>query len=195
MRNSLLVFSLLLVGVPVVVQTQGKHAGEAAKISAEVSFLSPAGTTRTDAQGITYQSGGWSYTEPKIYPQPYWGSFPLYFVGQAMRFQVRLSNTAVKGEKPFRVRVQALNRVLETNGALGMEIGPMKEWIVEDLRPGESSMREFSIDIVPDPNLPSGLDVTKVRILHENQGSADAGLIKEEIAVWCPPALKDSPKR
>lgn len=174
----------------------GAHVGERDKIQAQVSFLSPSGQTTTDASGITYRSGGWSYHESKVYPSRYWGTFPLYFVGQTMSFSVTLSNTAPQGNKPFKVRVEVLNNVLETTGAPGMQLAPPQEWLVQDLRPGQSQTRQFSIYLAPNPALPSGLDVTKVRILHLNEGAdADAGLIKEEIAVWCPPALKDSPRR
>lgn len=174
----------------------GAHAGERGKIQARVSFLTPTGQTVTDGSGITYRAGSWSYHESKVYPSRYWGTFPLYFVGQTMTFSVTLSNTAAQGDKPFKVRVEALNHVLETSGGLGMQLAPPQEWLVQDLRPGQSQTRQFSIYIAPNPALPSGLDVTKVRILHLNEGAnSDAGLIKEELAVWCPPALKDSPGR
>lgn len=173
----------------------GEHRGEAGKIEATVSFLNPYGQTTTDSTGITYRAGGWAYHENKIYPSAYWGTFPLYFVGTTMSFSVSLTNTAANGNKSFRIRVQALNHVLETSGAMGMEIASPKEWIVESLAPGETKTLQGSIYIAPNPNLPSGLDITKIRILHLNEGqNADAGLIKEEVAIWCPPSLQDTPK-
>ena len=193
-KSDFLCRAWILVVVPTTAMGAGRHVGEAGKIQAQVAFLSPSGQTTTDATGITYRVGGWSFHENKVYVPAYWGTFPLYFMGQTMRFAVTLKNTSAKGKKSFKVRIQALNRVLETSGALGMEIAPPQEWIVDALRPGESVTRQFSIFIAPNPNLPSGLDVTKIRILHLNQGSnSNAGLIKEEIAVWCPPDLKTSP--
>ena len=66
----------------------GEHKGEAAKITASVSFLNPYGQTTADSTGITYRVGGWSHHENKIYPSAYWGTFPLYFVGTTMNFSV-----------------------------------------------------------------------------------------------------------
>lgn len=172
----------------------GRHAGEAGKIQAHVSFLNPSGHTTADSSGITYRVGGWSFHENKVYPPAYWGTYPLYFMGHTMRFSVALTNTATQGKKSFKVRIQAINRVLETNGALGMVIAPAQDWTVDSLRPGETRTLQGSIHIPLNRNLPSGLDVTKIRILHLNQGSnPDAGLIKEVIAVWCPPDLKARP--
>lgn len=191
-----MLLSALFLGPAVGASAAGLHVGEASKIEARVEFLAPSGETYTGKTGITYTSGGWSYHEDKVYVPSLWGSFPLYFVGQNMRFKVTLTNHTQKGNKTFKVRVQARNHVLETDGSEGMELAPQKTWIVSDLGPGQSKSQEFSIYIAPDPNLPSGLDVTRIRILHLNEGAnEDAGLIKEATAVWCPPALKDSPTR
>ncbi len=169
----------------------GLHTGEASKIHAEVVFLDPAGQTTTDAKGITYTSGGWSSFEPKIYPAAYRGTYALYFTGTTLRFDVALANTEINGNKSFKVLVLAVNRVLETNGSPGMEISPPQEWTVESLKPGESKTLHGSVYIPYDPDIPSGLDTTKIRILHLNDGeNPDAGLIKEYIAVWCPPPAK-----
>lgn len=184
MRHALAAAVLLF---PLSVRAAGMHQGEEPKIQASVEFLENAGHTVTDHRGTTYIVGWWSFFEPKIYIEKYRGVFPLYFVGQNMRFKVRLSNTAEKGSKPFNVRIEAFNNVLETDGSLGQEIGPMQSWTVKDLRPGQTVTKELSVYIDPRDDLPSGLDMTKVRIRHENQGAADAGLIKESLAVWCPP--------
>lgn len=166
----------------------GVHAGEAPKINASVEFLGNSGHTVTDHRGTTYIVGWWSFFEPKIYIEKFRGVYPLYFVGQNMRFKVTLANTAPKGSKPFNVIIEADNNVLETDGSSGQEIGPRQSWTVKDLRPGQTVVKEFSVYIDPGDDLPSGLDVTKVRIRHDNNGAnPDAALIKESIAVWCPP--------
>ena len=174
----------------------GTHSGEAPKITASVAFKNPAGVTVTDAAGIRYTMNGWTFdSESKVYPQKYWGSFPLYFVGTTMKFTVTVVNTAPSGEKKFKVRVQALNNVLETSGAAGFQLAPPQEWLIQDLRPGETRQFEGSVFIKPDPNLPSGLDLTRIRISHINEGAnVDAALIKEEVAVWCPPPAKEPVK-
>ncbi|MBI4057320.1 MAG: hypothetical protein HY399_07220 [Elusimicrobia bacterium] len=166
----------------------GQHRGESDKIQAQVSFLNPSGQTTTDATGITYVAGSWQSYEPKIYPPNYWGTYPLYFAGSIMNFSVTLTNTADQGNKNLKIRVQALNHVLNTDGTQGSPISSPQEWVVDSLRPGETRTLYNSIYVGSDPNLPSGLDTTKIRILHLNEGNnAEAGLIKEEVAIWCPP--------
>lgn len=187
-----LVVACLFWSVPCGLHAAGDHLGEANKIVAQVAFQSPSGTTVTDAAGIHYTVNGWTFAnEPKVYPAQYWGQFPLYFAGSTMKFIVSLTNTAAVGEKRFKVRIQAFNNVLGQDGSTGQQIAPPQEWSVSDLGPGETRTLEASIFLPLDPNLPSGLDLTKIRISHLNEGAnADAALIKEEIAVWCPPPDK-----
>ncbi len=159
--------------------------GQPDEIQAQISFVAPWGQTTTNPRGTTYQSGPWSFFEPKIYASSYWGIFPLYPVGSTMRFDVYLTNTVTKGNKSFKLRVQGLNRVLETDGSLGMEIAPPQEWVIESLAPGETKILEGSIYIAPNPDLPSGLDDIKIRISHLNEGANEnAGLIKTEMAIY-----------
>ena len=184
--------ALLIMAAAAPASAAGKHKGEAGKIQAHVDFLNPAGKTTTDAGGITYRSGGWSYREPKVYDKKFWGTFPLYFMGQSFQARVTVTNTAAKGSKPFKVIIEALHNVLETDGSTGVEIIPGQSWTIKELRPGQSVTKYISSYIPIDPDIPGGLDVTRVRIRHLNQGqNPDAGLIKESVAVWCPPSLKD----
>ncbi|MBI4061255.1 MAG: hypothetical protein HY403_07475 [Elusimicrobia bacterium] len=167
----------------------GQHVGEADKIEANVVFNGPSGQTTTDASGITYRAPqwNWQFFEPKVYPPEYRGTYPLYFVGQTMSFTVTVKNKTTQGNKSFKIRVKALNHVLETNGSPGMELAAPQEWSVDSLGPGETRTLNGSVYIAPNPNLPSGLDLTRVRIYHLNNGSPEAGFIREDVAVWCPP--------
>jgi hypothetical protein len=188
MYKSFIIAGAVWLAFPLVSFAQGQHLGEADKIQATVTFLSPAGQTTTNASGITYNWGWGSDFETKIYPSNYWGTYPLYFVGTTMKFSVTLTNTAAKGSKKFKIRIKADNNVLETNGSAGPMLAPSQEWIVASLAPGETATLPGSIFIAPDPNLPSGLDLTTISIFHLNEGdNTNAGLIKKEIAVWCPP--------
>lgn len=164
----------------------GMHAGEADKISAEVSFLNPAGRTTAGSQGITYNAGGWSMTEAKFYPPDFFGTYPLYFFGTTMNFNVVLANRTTQGKKSFKVRVEALSHVLETSGAPGQPLAAPQEWVVESLGPGETKTLQGSVALF-DPSVPSGLDITRIRVSHLNEGAEGAALIKEVKAVWCPP--------
>ncbi|MBI4668162.1 MAG: hypothetical protein HY747_03075 [Elusimicrobia bacterium] len=190
MKNILL--SVLVFSGITNIWAAGSHSGEAGKIETSVSFLDSSGYTTTDARGTHYNFYGMTFDEPKVYPSWTYGkNYPLYFIGNTMNFTVTMRNAASKGAKPFKIKVKALNNVLETDGSPGMSLAAPQEWIVEDLRPGESRVLSGSVYIAPDPNLPSGLDITKIRISHLNEGgNEDAGLIKEEIAVWCPPKYK-----
>jgi hypothetical protein len=163
----------------------GAHQGEAAKIATSVQFLDPAGWTTTDATGTTYVFRRTTF-EPKIYPSLYRGTFPGYYYGSTMRFTVSVANTAAMGAKPLRVSVQAVSSVLETDGSLGQQLGDTQEWIIDGLAPGQSTTLAGSVTIVGD-DIPSGLDLTRIRIRHLNNGSADAALIATADAVWCPP--------
>jgi hypothetical protein len=83
--------------------------------------------------------------------------------------------------------VNAQSFVMETSGFAGQRLAAPVDWVVESLAPGERKTLEGDVYIPLDPNLPSGLDVTKVRVYHLNSGAEGAALIKEETAVWCPP--------
>lgn len=164
----------------------GLHAGEADRISAEVSFLNPAGQTTAGPQGVTYNVGSWSLTEAKVYPPEFYGTHPLYFFGTTMRFNVVLINRTSRGQKSLKVRVEALSHVLETSGLPGQSLAAPQEWVVESLGPGEMRTLRGEVALF-DPNVPSGLDITRIRVSHLNEGAEGAALIKEVRAVWCPP--------
>jgi len=165
--------------------------GVAKKLDVAVTFNDPMGFTVTNDQGTFYNFYGFEMFEPKVYLPQHWGTFPLYFVDQNMNFSVAVSNTAAKGKK-FKLRIVASHHALLTDGSSGMALAPDQEFIVDNLVAGESRVINASIYIAPDPNLESGLDITTLRIYHLNNGSSDAGLIKEFQAVWCPPDHEDA---
>ncbi|MEK7382548.1 MAG: hypothetical protein AAB262_04600 [Elusimicrobiota bacterium] len=189
--NALLLLGLFLCW-PIVARAAGRHNGEADKIRATIIFINPYGQTTADGSGTTYNIPQWNwryYDSSLIYAPQCRGTVPLYIVGLPMSFDVTLTNLAPHGDKPFKIRVQALSNVLETSCSAGQSLGS-QEFLVEDLRPGETRTLHYSLNI-NDPNLPSGLDVTKIRILHLNQGNnEDAGVILESSAYWCPPSLR-----
>lgn len=70
-------------------------------------------------------------------------------------------------------------------------IAPGQDWTIPSVAPGETKIVEGTIRIPNDASLPSGLDVTKVRVFHLNNGANNnAGFIKEETATWCPPKYR-----
>lgn len=195
MRELLRGMLVLLLSIAGAAQATGKHIGEQPKIDAQVTFLNPAGETTADATGTLFRAGSWQMRLPIIYPEQYWGTVPLFFLGQVMDFSVTVTNTTKRGQKPFRLRVEAVSRVLHEDGTQGVEIIPTQEWTIDWLEPGESRTLFAKVLLVPRPDLPSGLDLTTIRLFHLNQGEDDdAALIKEVRAVWCPPDAESTPE-
>ncbi len=166
---------------------EGSNA--AAKLAIDVTFLSPAGKTVSDATGLTFITGGGSIHENKVYDSSFWGTYPLYFVGTTMNFDVSLTNLKGKGKcgnKPIKkLEVDANSFVLGLDGSEGAAIGSPSEWKVDELAPGQTVVFEGVVSIGAQP---SGLDVTRVRVYHnKNKKNPQAGLLKEHKAVWCPP--------
>lgn len=187
-----LLFLALGLSFPQSAFAAGAHKGEESKVQAVVTFNHPLGSTTTNASGTFYDFGGYQIFEPKVYPSEYFGTFPLYFVDDFMHYSIAVSNTAPKGGKKFKLKITAVHRVLQTDGSLGMQVSPTQEFIVDDLRPGETRMINASAFIPMQDGLESGLDMTTIRIQHLNNGADDAALIKECTAVWCPPSLEDT---
>ena len=187
--TAFLLLPLMLTGSRLL--AEGLHTGERDKLDVRVEFLDQRGFTTTDISGITYHVYGWEFHEAKIYPPSTYGKeYPLYFMGETMRFKVLLTNTAEKGSKSFKIRVNAVNYVMETTGFGGQVLAPAQDWIVPALGPGETQILQGEIRIPNDPTLPSGLDLTKVRIYHLNNGeNTGAAFIMEETATWCPPRM------
>jgi hypothetical protein len=88
--------------------------------------------------------------------------------------------------KSFQVKVQAISNVLEVDGGIGQQIGEIQEWTVEGLAPGQTQTLAGSLLILGD-NLPSGLDLTRIRVLRLNGDDDADDLIKVSSFVWCPP--------
>jgi hypothetical protein len=165
-------------------------------ITTTVVFLAPDGFSTTDVSGITYNYGGASTFEPKVYPEQFWGTFPLYLPGTTMRFTVFLTNDTAQGKRPYNVKVQAISNVLNetiNGGGLGTEIGTSETWEVTDLLPGQTRTVTGSVVIPGDGSLPSGLDVTRIIISHLNNANDPdeddtvAGFVDLEYCAWCPP--------
>lgn len=227
MRKYIYAFALAALSASALLAHE-KELGKGLKLEFTVTYLDPQGRTVADDQGIHYhhevlsqQSGitpVWVTHESKILPEKYFGSYPLYYSGQTMRYQIRLSNTGNRSLK--RITVVAIQEYLNASGEVGVRIGPdaVRDWFVPRLKKGESVTLEGSILI---PVLgESGLDQTHIQVfksrkntddndngpaegqdeserqesIHHNHGhdenKADR-LIFEEIqaGIWCPPGL------
>ena len=181
-----------LAWVPGFLSAASEHLGEVPKFEAQITFLDPKGFTTTDEQGVHYHFWGYQFDEPKVYPDWTFGQeYPLYFVGTNMNFSVTVKNLSSRGDKKFKIRVEALNNAMEADGSLGAILAPAQEWTIESLDPGDSQTVQGLVYLAPDPNLSNGLNVTKIRVLRINEElNNESELIKEEIAVWCPPKFR-----
>jgi hypothetical protein len=176
----------LTLALPRAAAESGNHTGENADLSTSIVFLAPQLTTITDGFGTSFGIG--SPRDPAfIYPQAFWGSYPGYYIGQTMQFQVTLSNTADHGNKTFKLTVRSQSNAVELDGSDGVAIGAPQEWSIDALAPGQTQVITGSVSITG-ANIPVGLDITRISILHPNQGGdPTAGLIKVQTGVWCPP--------
>jgi hypothetical protein len=182
-----LVFPVLFSVPAIAVQPAG------GTINTTVVALNPAGYSTADALGITYNYGGGSTSEPKIYAPEYWGVFPLFLPGTTMTFRVTVANNTDQGKKPFRLKVHAVSNVLKEaidGGGIGQQIGAPQTWTIIDLRPGESWTIDGSVYVPSDGSIPSGLDLTRVIVSQLNDAGTDEdpkGFEEVEGCAWCPP--------
>jgi len=77
-------------------ETSGSKSFKKKKIEVEIVFFNEKGSTETNENGIFYSFRGITVHEDKVYPEEYWGTFPLYFFGQeagiSINFQTLVGN-------------------------------------------------------------------------------------------------------
>jgi hypothetical protein len=159
--------------------------GEAAKLDVSIQFLAPQLTTIVSDQGTDFV--GVFFDHSLTYPPSLYGSYPGYFIGTTMRFQVTITNTTTNGNKTFKLTVRAASNAINSpDGSDGVAIGTPQEWSVTDLGPGQTQVITGQVDLTGS-DIPIGLDVTRISVFHPNDGAPTAGLIKVQTGVWCPP--------
>jgi hypothetical protein len=169
--------------------TYGKHTGEQKQLDVSIDFQHPSGITTTNADGTYYKYYGYVIYEDKVYPEEYWGDFPLYFVGKTAYIKVRLNNSGPRAKAKIRIKTEAYT--LRTDGSSGI---PLMEPIIQDivLSRGEVRTVDSSFKIDNLPGLESGLDRFIVKVLHMSEGGKGKGnpepsLIMQKEGVFCPP--------
>jgi len=170
----------------------GQHNGELKQLDVSVDFTGNYGLTTTDAQGITYNFWGQSLFENKVYPQQYWGTFPLYFFGLPVLADVTVTNLGPRNS--FRLRVTGQAYALNLDGTNGVKLAPdvVKEFNVNN---GETQRLDMSFTPQFVPGADSGLDRYVILVQHINQGGDGKGnplpaLILAKEAILCPPAVE-----
>jgi len=173
---------------------QGKHIGEQQMLDVEIVFSESFGTTVTNSEG-TYYKFFWGYTlyEDKVYPQQYWGEYPLYFFGLPVGVSVKITNKGPREKCKVRVKSEAF--VLKVDGSNGVSL--MEPKIAEvEVRKGETKVIDASFVCEYVEGAESGLDRFIVKVLHINEGigsernNYEPALIMQKEGVFCPPKYK-----
>jgi len=76
------------------------HMGENKQLEIEIAFTGESGQTVTDELGTHYEFFGMVIDEDKVYSSEYWGTFPLYFFGDAVGVTVTLDMSFVTEYDP-----------------------------------------------------------------------------------------------
>lgn len=181
-----------------------------------IVYKKSAGYTTCNSRGIYYHHlryGGVVTWENTILPSQYYNtSYPMYYIGEYMYFEVHLKSS-VQNYKNF--RVVAIQEYLNTDAGDGEDLPGQStlEWRISEVVPGEEIVLTGKYYIPY--NTHSGLDQTHLRIYSynktntgngdnrddgnsgrtDNTGDGDSGqgndgeliIDDDQAAVWCPP--------
>lgn len=172
------------------VEEPGPHLGERLQLEVEIVFSQEFGETVTDACGTHYHFGDFVIDEDKVYPEEYWGTYPLYFFGTEVGVTVTVTNPGPRAREKLRIRTEAY--VLLTDGSNGAQLAAPREIDVEVER-GETVTIDASFTAEYDPNavgMEGGLDRFIVTVLHPNAGNDDSAVIMTKEGIFCPPEIE-----
>lgn len=202
-EGAVLAVLLLLLALPAA-GGAGKHIGEARPLEIEVVYLDAPGILTIDERGATYYFPRWNYTylAGGSYDPQSFGVYPVYFIGQPIKFEVHIKNLS---NRTYRnLKVVATQEYHLAEGAEDGQLMPgdsVEEWLVEKIGPEEKIVLRGVA--VPGWGTLPGLNQTHVQIFHWlNQarapleavvrgGSAPGRLFKDEpeAGLYCPPAF------
>lgn len=174
---------------------QGNHIGDSKPLSWKIEYLDEWGRTVVNGSGGTFYHdrccGGYMTTDPTwIYPQQYWGTYPMYYIGTTLRYRITLCNDTNRTYK--NLRVVSIQEYFNPTGKVGERIGDdaAKDWYVAELRGGACVTLE-GIFAIPDDGH-GGLDQTHLQVQHWDKGKGKTGkgaviIDDTKAAIWCPP--------
>ena len=166
----------------------GQHNGEAQQLEASIDFFNSYGKTVANDKGTFYYFYGSVTKEDKVYPQKYWGEYPLFFFGGTAGVKVTLTNKGPRQVAKIRVKTEA--NILKTDGSSGESIMDPKSYEIEVPR-GETKIIDASFISQYREGMDSGLDRFTVKVLHMSegggQGNPEPSLIMVKEGVFCPP--------
>jgi hypothetical protein len=169
----------------------GEHTGEVKQLAVDLEFSGAIGDTVTDAGGINYNFWGMTFHDNQVYPQQYWGDFPLYFFGGTVGATVTVSNLGPRATENLMVTTQVF--VLNTDGSSGVSLAPDK---VTQFSVAKGQTQTIDASFVPQfvPGASSGLDRVVILVQHINDGGGPGNsypaLIVAKEAILCPPSLQ-----
>jgi len=176
-------------------EQQGNHTGDAKPLSWKIEYLDAWGRTVVSGTGgLFYHDrccGGYQTTDPSwLYPQQYWGTYPMYYIGTTMHYRITLCNDTNRTYK--NLRVIAIQEYFNPAGHAGEMIGndAAEDWLVPELLSGQCVSLDGVFAIPNDGE--GGLDQTHLQVQHWDKGRGQTGrgaviLDETKAAIWCPP--------
>lgn len=185
-RFGLIIGFVMLAGIAFA--KSGLHKGERKMFDVEIKFFNSFGKTITNETGTYYNFWGYTFYEPKVYPEEYWGEFPLYFFGSEVGVIVKVKNNGPRKKAKIRIKVEAY--VLKTDGSNGVSLMEPK---TIDIIVNKGEEKEIDASFIAEyvEGAESGLDRFIVKVLHINEGGGkgnpEPSLIMQKEGVFCPP--------
>ncbi len=172
-----------------------EYHNKASKLDVDIAFYDQLGHTITDSTGIYYYIWDWSAIyENKVYPEKYWGAFPLYLIDYPVGITVNVTNKKLGKTAKLHIRTEAYE--LHTDGSNGISMTPPQDIYIE-VGKGETKTIDASFTPVWNPDAEGGLDRFLVKVSHLNEGGGpgneDPALIMIKEGIFCPPHLLVEP--
>lgn len=152
----------------------GKHIGEVAQLEYEIVYKDDYGKLVIDESGETYYfNWGWTWHIPGDFPEELYGTYPVYFIGREIVYEIHLRNV---GQRTFKnLMVVAAQEYLYVDSGDVSKGDPLpgessQQWFVDELRAGDE------VVLVGKYNAPRGtypgLDRTHLKVMHWSNGNA-----------------------
>jgi hypothetical protein len=168
-----------------------KHYSEMKMLYAEIEFDDPSGSTLVDETGITYYYKGNVDHDPNlVYPEKYYGTYPLYFPTSIVPTKITVTNYGPWAIAKHMIVTEV--HVINLDGSLGTTLISPDVFKFE-VALGETVTIFGTFTLPPVGKSPDSLNLVTVSIYHHRNDNNDASLIMTKDAVFCPPAyLEDS---
>ncbi len=161
---------------------------DAGGLSYEIVYLNPVGDLVVDETGGTYYFnwGRVSYVGG-TYDEADYGTYPVFFIGDTMLYEIHLKNT---GNRTYGLITVVCTQEYYDVGLKGVPMpgDPTKEWVVKGLKPGEEVVLRGQHYAAPGTQ--PGLDQMHLKIYPGKRQYDDSRILIDdnpEASVYCPP--------